>query len=156
MFCEKVIMCDPDKLGWKSHIHVREVMSGVHSQYSPFHLSSWPPWGWGGSLHPQMSHLLICCVTRFYVCVCVSVIFKYVCMIPKEYYYYFFFFLQNRDDSMFLCAPRPHRDVPFHIQTLPGPTECWVKSLKESAQMLCWCCVLKCTVINVIWHIRLL
>lgn len=63
-----------------------------------------------GSLHPQMSHLLICCATQFSACLCVCaracvrvsqcVTFKYAFMIPRE----FFFFLKNKDDSVLWCA----------------------------------------------------
>lgn len=115
-------------------------------QYSLVHLF---PSGGVTSLHLHVSHLL--CHTE---CVCASmheplcVIFKYACMIPEV----FFFFWQTKM-TVCSCVPlRPHRDVPLHVRTIPEPTAHWVKSPEESAQMSGWCCVLKCIMIDVIWH----
>lgn len=116
-----------------------------------------------GSLHPQMSHLLICCATQFSACLCVCAR-ACVCLSvsPLNMHswsqgsFFFFFYLKTRMTACSCVLPRPHRDVPFHVLTLPGPAACWRKSPEESAQMLGWCCVLKRIMINVIWHRRVL
>lgn len=79
------------------------------------------------------------------------VIFECACMIPGV----FFFFFCSWQTSMTVCSCvplRPHRDVPFHVRTIPRPAARWVKSPEASAQMSGWCRVLKRVVINVIWH----
>lgn len=143
--------------GW-----VQIVCPYMHNQYSLFHLSSFSPLRWVPSIlkcHicssavPHNFQRVYVCV-RERACVCLSVS-------PLNMHSWsqgsFFFFWKTRMTACSGVLPRPHRDVPFHVLTLPGPAACWRKSPEESAQIfLGWCCVLKRIMINVIWHRRVL
>lgn len=136
---------------------VRTCTINIH--YSIFPLFP-PSGGFPPSSNVTSAHLLCHTIFSVSMCVCASVrvsqcvTFKYAFMIPREFF--FFFNLKTRMTACSCVLPRPHRDVPFHVLTLPGPAACWRKSPEESAQMLGWCCVLKRIMINVIWHRRVL
>lgn len=109
------------------------------------------------SLHLQVSHLFICYVRRFSVCVCVPHCVMFACMIPWVIYLFilFFSFWTNKDDSVLLCAAASPQGC-----SLPCPNNsragCVLQSPEESAQMSGWCHVLKRIMINVIWHRQVL
>lgn len=127
-----------------THLITFLVLGWVHALAS-VHSSFFYPLVWAPSSCVTSVHVL--CQMIFCVCVeaCAWMCHLWVCMYEAPGGDVVW---QTRM-ATFSCEPlRPHRDVPFHVRTLPMPAACWVKSPAEWAQMSGLCHVLECTVIK--------